>query len=84
MQPESITGMSEITILLPSDGLIARAMHSNCNIVLKTSDFITRFSTKGGAHYIKGNIVDEINITGMVHKTPAWIARYNTATNNCW
>ncbi|RNC88979.1 MAG: hypothetical protein ED554_09420 [Synechococcus sp. YX04-3] len=83
MQPKSIAGMSEITILLPSDGLITRAMHSNCNVVLETSDFITCFSAKGGTHNIKCNIIDEIDITGMVDKSPAWIARYNTATNNC-
>ena len=74
--------MAEIAILLSTDGLITSAMHSNGKVVLKTTDLISSFGAESCTHHIKGNIVDEIDITGMVDKPPARIAGYNTATDD--
>ena len=82
LQPEAITSMAKIPVFLSTDWLITGAMHSNRKIALKTTNLISRLCTESSTHHIEGNIVDEIDITGMVNKPPAWIARHHTSAND--
>ena len=84
LQPESITSMAKVSFFLSGDWFISSAMHADGNVVLKTANLISSFCAESRSCYIVSNIIDEIHVAGMINKTPARIAGYNTATHDSW
>ena len=74
--------MAKITLLLTADRFFTASMHADCEVAVKTSDFISSLCTECSANNVKSNVVNKVHIAGVINKAPSWIAIHDTATNN--
>ena len=74
--------MAKIALLLTADRFFSTSMHADRNVAIKTSDFISSLCTESSTNNVIGDVVNKVHITGVINKTPSWIAIHDAATND--